>query len=62
MIAKDLYRLHQEVEMLEQEVKGASPEKRRALEDRLRKTRAERDRMLRVLEGAKEPPAYKKPR
>ena len=62
LIAKDLYRLHQEVETLEERLKSSSPEKRRELEELLRKTKADRDRMLQILEGAKEPPAYRKPK
>ncbi len=62
LIAKDLYRLRQEVERLEEQVKSAPFEKREELEDQLRKVRAERNRMLGVLEGAKEPPAYRMPR
>jgi cell division protein FtsL len=62
MIAKDLYRLQQEVEMLEEQVESSSPEKKEGLKDRLRKVRAERNRMQRILDGAKELPAYKRPR
>lgn len=62
MIAKDLYRLQQEVEMLEDQIKSSSPEKKEELKDRLRKVRSERNRMQGILDGAKEPPAYKRPR
>ncbi|MBW1705402.1 MAG: hypothetical protein JRJ86_09580 [Deltaproteobacteria bacterium] len=62
MIAKDLYRLKQDVEMLEEQVESSSSEKKEELKDRLRKVRAERNRMQRILDGAKEPPAYKVPR
>lgn len=61
MIAKDLYRLRQQVEMLEKQVENAPPEKREELEERLRKVKAERNRMKRVLDGTKEPPVYRKP-
>ena len=61
MIARDLYRLEKEVETLEQRLKAAPAEQRRDLEEQLRKARAERDRMRRVLEGSKEPPSYRKP-
>jgi len=57
IIARDLYRLRQEVEMLEQQVESSSPEKKDELKDRLRKVRAEQNRMRRILDGAKEPPA-----
>ena len=62
LIAKDLYRLKQEVERLEREMEKAGREQKPAIEDRLRKARAEMLRMQRVLEGAKEPSPYRKPR
>ncbi len=62
MIAKDLYLLRQEVEMLEEQVKNAPFEKQEELKDILRKKNAERNRMQRMLDGAKEPPSYRKPR
>jgi hypothetical protein len=62
MIARDLYRLQQEVDRLESQFRVCSPEKRQELEDQLRKARAERDRGKRLLEGSKEEPAYRKPR
>jgi cell division protein FtsL len=60
IIARDLYRLRQEVERLEQQVENSSPEKKEELKDRLRKVRAEQNRMRKILDGAKEPPAYRK--
>ncbi|MFH1350517.1 MAG: hypothetical protein ABII26_06220 [Pseudomonadota bacterium] len=62
LIARDLYRLQQEVEKQENELKTAPFDRRAALEDQLRKTRADRDRMRRTLEGSKEPPPYRMPR
>ncbi len=62
MIARDLYRLQQEVDRLEIQLRISSPEKREELEDPLRKAKAERDRIKRMLEGSKEEPAYRKPR
>jgi hypothetical protein len=62
MIAKDLYLLRREVEMLEEQVKKAPFEKQSELKDSIRKKRVELDRMQRVLDGAKEPPSYRKPR
>jgi len=62
MIAKDLYRLRQEVEMLEEQAKHAPSEKQEELKEILRKKRAELDRMKRMLDGAKEPPSYRKAR
>ncbi|MGE5841449.1 MAG: hypothetical protein ACM335_04165 [Deltaproteobacteria bacterium] len=62
MIARDLYRLQQEVDRLEREVKACHAEKREELEDRLRKARAERDRVKHMLDGAKDELPYRKPR
>jgi hypothetical protein len=62
LIAKDLYFLKQEVERLEKQVKSAHFEKLEELEAQLRKVRAERDRMQGILDGAKEPTGYRKPR
>jgi cell division protein FtsL len=57
IIARDLYRLQQEVERLEQQVENSPSEKKEVLKDRLRKVKAEHDRMRRVLDGAKKSPA-----
>jgi hypothetical protein len=62
MIARDLYRLQQEVLRLESQLKACPPARREELEDQLRKSRAERDRVKRMLEGAKEEPPYRKAR
>ena len=62
MIARDLYRLQQEVESLEKKLLSAPPEKKAEIKDMLRKTRAEQHRMRRILEGSKEPAPYRKPR
>jgi len=62
MIARDLYRLQQEVDRLESQLKAGLAAKREDLEDQLRKARAERDRVKRLLDGSKEEPAYRKPR
>ena len=62
MIARDLYRLQQDVDRLESQLKACPPAKREELEDHLRKAKAERDRVKRMLEGAKEEPPYRKPR
>ncbi len=61
MIAKDLYRLKKEVERLEEQVKSAPSEQREELKDHLRKQRAELNKMQRMLDGAKEPPSYRRP-
>jgi GAF domain-containing protein len=62
MIARDLYRLQQEVDRLESQLKAVPAAKREDFEDQLRKTRAERDRVKRMLEGSKEEPPYRKPK
>jgi hypothetical protein len=62
MIARDLYRLQQEVDRLESQLMDCPPSTREELEDQLRKTRAERDRVKRMLEGTKEEPPYRKPK
>lgn len=61
MIAQDLYRLRQQVERLENLLKDAHPDQRASLEEELRKVRAEKNRMLKVLEGSKDPAPYRKP-
>lgn len=54
LIAVDLYRLIKEVEDLEEKIEKAPHEKKEALKDRLRKLKAERDRMRRMLDGEKD--------
>jgi hypothetical protein len=62
MIAKEFYMLQQEVESLEKDLNSASQETKAELEEQLRRARAERDRMRRMLEGNKEPSPYRKPK
>jgi len=62
LIAKALYQLQQEVEKLEREIEAAPYERRAALTEALRKARAEKDRMARVLEGSKDTPPARGPR
>jgi hypothetical protein len=50
-IAKDLYRLQLEVQKLEKELEAASPARYSALKQKLRKAKAERERMRRILDG-----------
>ncbi len=54
LIAKDLYQLIREVEQLEKQIENAPVEKREETSDRLRKLKAERDRMRRILDGTKD--------
>ncbi len=61
LIAKDLYRLEKDVEQLEEALEQSPAEERPGLEEKLRKARAERDRLRAMLEGSKEEPPYRKP-
>ena len=54
LIAQELYRLHQAVENLEQQIRDAPHSKRPELEDNLRKKRAEHNRIRNVLEAQKD--------
>ncbi|EFK06574.1 conserved hypothetical protein [delta proteobacterium NaphS2] len=54
MIAKDLYQLIREVEHLEMQIRNTPYEDQSDLKDRLRKLRAEKNRMRKVLEGCKD--------
>lgn len=60
LIAQALYQLEKEVERLEKRLTAAPAGTKDDLEEALRKTRAERNRMRRILEGSKEPPSYRK--
>ena len=62
MIAKELYALEQEVEKLEDRIRSAPWEQREELKDLLRRVRAERNRMRKALDGAKDPPPFRVPR
>lgn len=59
IIAKELYALQQQVDKLERQIESESPEKREALRECLRKTKAERDRMRKILNGKKEPSPFR---
>jgi hypothetical protein len=61
MIAKELYELLQEVEKLEAEIEAAAPYEREAMRERLRKLKAERDRMRKILDGEKASPPFRQP-
>jgi molecular chaperone GrpE (heat shock protein) len=61
MIAKELYHLQQEVEKLEAQIESVPSHEREALKDRLRRLKAERDRMRKTLNGAKVPPPFRQP-
>ena len=55
LIAKDLYRIINEVEKLEKEMENAPFEKREAMENKLRKARAEERQIRAMLDAKKEP-------
>jgi len=62
MIARDLYRLQREVDRLENELRARPVASREGLEEQLRRAKAERDRVKRMLEGTKEESPYRKPK
>jgi hypothetical protein len=51
LLARDLYRLQKEVELLEQKLARAPLGQRREIEAALRKTRAEKESLRRALDG-----------
>jgi hypothetical protein len=54
LIARDLYRLIRKVSDLEKQIDDAPMERQEELTDELRKAKAERDHLRRVLDGSKE--------
>ena len=54
LLAKDLYRLVTEVDKLEKQLANAKFEEQAAINDQLRKLKAERNRLRTALEGRKE--------
>ena len=62
MIAKELYKLQQEVEELEVQIESTPMPEREALQERLRRLRAERDRLRKILDGKKVSPPYRQVR
>jgi len=62
MLAQELYRLEKDVEKLEEESRSAPFEDRESIKDRLRRVRAERDRMRKALDGAKGEPPFRQPK
>ena len=57
LLAKDLYRIQQEVDRLELELRRAPIERYAEVEGKLRRARAERERVRRILDGHKDAPA-----
>jgi hypothetical protein len=62
MIAKELYHLQQEVEKLEAQIASAPADEQKAMKERLRRLKADRNRMRKVLDGEKVPPPFRQPR
>jgi hypothetical protein len=60
LIAKDLYRLQQEVETLTRQLASTPAGQWSPLEEKLRRAIAERNRLRNALEGSKDRPAYRK--
>jgi len=54
LIAKDLYRLIGEIDQLEKKIRNAPVNARPELMDQMRKLKAQRDELRRMLEGSKE--------
>jgi hypothetical protein len=54
MIAIDLYRLMRNVSAIEKELANAPLKRRDALRDKLRRAKAERDQVRRILDGQKD--------
>jgi hypothetical protein len=60
-LARELYRLEQEVDRLEERLRVAPSAQKEGIEEELRKLRSERDRFRKTLEAKKEGPAIRKP-
>ena len=56
LLAKDLYRIQQDVENLERELESAPWDQRAPIEAKLREARAERNRLRAALDGQKDTP------
>jgi len=56
LLARDLYRLQQDVEKLEKQLATAAFDQQEPIRLRLIAARAERDRLRRVLDGQKDSP------
>lgn len=56
ILAKELYRLQQAVEKLEEELASAAAGQQERIETKLREARAERSRLRAILDGQKDSP------
>ena len=61
MIAREFYVLRRKVEDLDELLMTVPNDRKASIEDQLRKLRAERDRMKKVLDGNKAPPSCRRP-
>jgi len=62
IVAKELYRLEQEVQGFEDRLKTAAPKDKDELENHLLRLRAERNHLRGILEAKKEPPPHRRPK
>jgi hypothetical protein len=62
IVAKELYRLEQEVQGFEDRLKTATPKDKDELENHLLRLRAERNHLRGILEAKKEPPPHRRPK
>jgi len=62
MIARELYQLETELSTLEKQFEKTPLMERDELRDEIRKVKAQRDYMRGLIEGAKDPPPYRKAR
>jgi hypothetical protein len=61
-LARELYRLQQEVDRLVGQMQDAPPTEKEAIEEELRRLRSERDRCRKILEAKKEGPPIRRPK
>ena len=62
IIARELYQLETELSKLENQFEKTPLMERENLRDEIRKVKAQRDYMRGLIEGAKDPPPYRRPR
>lgn len=60
LIAQELYRLHREVESLEEKISQTPYKEQLQLKDQLRKLRAEYDCMRKIMDGQKDDPSSRR--
>jgi hypothetical protein len=60
-LARELYRLQQEVDRLEERLRDVPSAQKDGIEEELHRLRSERDRFRRILEAKKESPPIRRP-